>query len=84
MIPLPVFLETTLLQLPLMNDRSEPGRSILGQKAGSDEQDTGNDAGSFPDGTHDEGACQDFRPRALMMIGARYTEAKHTPKESDP
>ena len=55
--------DDTLMMLPMMNDRSAPGRSISGQKAGSDLEDISNIAGTCPDGTHDEGACQGFRPR---------------------
>jgi hypothetical protein len=67
-----------------MNDRSEPGRSIPGEKAGSHLQDTGNDAGSYLDGRDYEAPCPRFRPFSSMTIGERQTEAENDPHQNGP
>jgi hypothetical protein len=63
----------------MMNDLSVSVRSITGQKAGSDLQDTGNEAGTYLDGRDDEAPCPRFRPLSSITIDERHTEAETTP-----
>jgi hypothetical protein len=55
-------------------------------EVGSDSRDTGNIAGSRPDGTHDEGACQVLRPRAQHHDWRAINRGKLIPRSnrSDP
>ena len=65
-----------------MNDRSVSVRSIAVQKAGSDLQDTGNDAGTYLDGRDDEAPCPRFRPLSSITIDGRHTEAFNDPHQN--